>query len=429
MPATVRDIFRQFNPLESLGANDPRYVDCTMERGLPALFQSLRLPLEDSPRSFLFSGHLGDGKTTLLKQLQGQLEREERDFVAFGQADDRLDLGDVEYDDVLLTILAVVDQALRERFRAHMDANPFQRAWEELSRIAGLPVQLDKLELTLGPFGKLTTLIKDSPDTRLQVRQRLREASGTTFLGVVNDFLHQAQDIVHQHGHRQLVVILDNLDRLPEIQVVGNMYADERLFLGQATQLLGVQCHVIYTIRLPLVRAQEANLTNRYGQRPLVVPMVPVRWPDGTPHDEGLGRLQDIIQRRLEAAGINFTQAFTAMSEVDQLCRASGGHLRTLMILVRSACTEAQAAHANIPLTAADVNIAIRNEGAQRRMIAAGHTEALRHISQTHRLDGLPVEVQHALLNHRLVYEYFTGGDYWYDTSGLLYEGRARDGS
>lgn len=36
MPATIQDIYNQFDPLEPLGADDPRYVDCIEERGMPA---------------------------------------------------------------------------------------------------------------------------------------------------------------------------------------------------------------------------------------------------------------------------------------------------------------------------------------------------------------------------------------------------------
>ena len=90
---------------------------------MTALFQHLRLPLADPPRPLLFSAHIGDGKTTLLQQLRGQLEREEHDFVAFGEADERLDLSDIEYDDVLLSILAIVDQSLRQRYQEAMEAD------------------------------------------------------------------------------------------------------------------------------------------------------------------------------------------------------------------------------------------------------------------------------------------------------------------
>ena len=156
------------------------------------------------------------------------------------------------------------------------------------------------------------------------------------------------------------------------------------------------------------------------GQSPLIAPMIPVRRPDGTPHEQGIAKLREIIERRLIAAGADFHQTFTDMAAVNRLCRASGGHLRELMTLMQSACAEAQAAHPELPLSAADVSAAIRNLGAQRRMVAADYLEALRQVSRTHRLDGVTADVRHALLRHRLVYEYFSGSEYWYDTSALL---------
>jgi hypothetical protein len=387
-----------------------------------ALFQHLRLPLADPPRPLLFSAHIGDGKTTLLQQLRGQLEREEHDFVAFGEADERLDLSDIEYDDVLLSILAIVDQSLRQRYQEAMEADAIQRFWHELSRMANLPIQLDKAELSLGPFGKLTAIIRDSPNARLQVRQRLREAREATFLSVVNGYLHEAQQIVRRYGHRQLVVILDNLDRLPGIQGAGQVFPDERLLLGQATHLLGIQYHVIYAVRLALVRAQGANLMDRYGHQSLVVPMIPVHHPDNTPHEAGMAKLQEIVQRRLQAAGTDIAQAFSDTAQMVRLCRASSGHLRTLMTLMRSACAEARTAHTALPLTAADIGMAIRNIGAQARMVAADYAKELTLISTAHRLDGLPAEVRYAVFHHHLVYEYFADGNYWYDTSRLLVE-------
>ena len=427
MAATIRDVYLQFNPLKPLEANDLRYVDCTRERGLPALFQGFRLPLEDEPRPLLFSGHLGDGKTTILKQLQGQLTREEQDFVVFGDVIERLGLIDiVEYDDVLLTILAVVDEALRAHFQAHMEAPRFQRIWQALSGLVNFEPHVD---LPVPLIGQLTVTLRDFPDVRRQVRQRLREARGTTFLGVVNDYLHQAQEIVRQQGYRNLVVIVDSLETLLDTLSTGQVMPDERLFLGQATQLLGVQCHVIYTVPLAFVHAQSANLAMRYGSQPLVVPLLPVRWPDGTPHETGMGKLREIIQRRLEAIGTDMARAFSDMTQVDRLCRASSGHLRMLMFLMQTVCSEARAVHPDLPLTSADVSAAIQRVGAQRRRLASSYTDALQQVAQTHRLDGLPGDVRQALLHHYLVYEYFSGADYWYDTSMLLHAEEAGDGT
>lgn len=418
MPATIQDVYLQFDPLEPLEANDPRYVDCTEERGIPDLFEQLLLPLaSDRPMSLLFSGHLGDGKTTILRQLQGQLETEGY-FVAFGEADARLDLSDVESDDVLLAILAVTDQALRERYRQDTETGPFRQLWDDLSRIAQLPVELKEAEVSLGPFAKMTATVKDALDVRLQVRQHLRQARGPTFLEVVNEYIRRAQEVIKKYKPRRLVVVLDNLDRVQETELPGGVYLDERLFLGQATQLLGVQCHIIYTMRLALAHAQASNLQARYGQMPIIVPMIPVRRRDGTPHEEGMAKLRNIIERRIEKAGTDLNYAFSG-SAVDRICRASGGYLRDLMTLVQRACAAGKRAHADLPLTEADVDTSIRNLGAQRRVVASGYKDALRDVAANHHLDNLPPDVRGALLRHRLVYEYFDG-DYWYDISPLV---------
>jgi hypothetical protein len=77
-------VFKQFDPDEPLYADDERYVDCLRERGIVDLFERLKLPLGDArPRSLFLSGVLGDGKTTILRRLQADLETE-GDLVAFG---------------------------------------------------------------------------------------------------------------------------------------------------------------------------------------------------------------------------------------------------------------------------------------------------------------------------------------------------------
>lgn len=211
----IRDIYLQFARSRPLQAGDPRYVDCFEERGMGSLIERMRIPLFDSPRPLFFSGHIGDGVTTILNQLRTQLEGEDNDFVVIGQASDLLDLSDVECDEVLLTMLVIVDQALRERYPKMMEANPFQQIWETLAHIEQLPVEYDKGELDSGLFWKLTATVKDSPDVRSLVRESFKQArSQTSLLEVVNQYLAQAQEMVRSYGHRQLVVILDGFDRL-----------------------------------------------------------------------------------------------------------------------------------------------------------------------------------------------------------------------
>ncbi len=163
MPVSVQDLFLQFDPLKALEAGDPRYVDCFEVRGAASLYANMALPLA-TPKATtqFFSGHMGDGKTTILKELQGRFE-DDGYFVAYGEADQRLDLATVTSEEVLLALLAVVDEALRRRYREDCEAGLFQQTLEFLTRIAKLPVELKaSSSVKLGPFAKITATVKDA---------------------------------------------------------------------------------------------------------------------------------------------------------------------------------------------------------------------------------------------------------------------------
>lgn len=422
MPPSLQDLYLQFQPLEPLEAGDPRYVDTFEVRGVRALYQHLSLPLSlPKPATLFFSGHVGDGKTTILNQLRGRLE-DEGYFVAYGEADERLDLEDIQHEDVLLALLAIVDEALRSRYRDDLESR-LRQITEEIARIARLPVALEASgTLPLGPFGTITATVKDAPDIRLQVREDLRQARGPTFLDVVNEYLGRAEELVKKRGHRQLVAVLDNLDRLPDPLAAPPPAADERLFLGQASQLLSLQCRVVYTVRLALVHSHEANLGARYGQTPIIVPMIPVRGTDGGPHHEGFAALRQVLEGRTQAAGCEDLRQAFGEDAVELLCRTSGGHLRELMTLVQRACAEALAGGDELPLTAAHIEAAVRPLAALRRAAAADYREALTRVGQNHTLEGIAPQVRQILLSGRLVYEYYLDHRFWYDVCPLCQE-------
>ena len=64
-----------------------------------------------------------------------------------------------------------------------------------------------------------------------------------------------------------------------------------RLASGRSRETPSRKRQLIYAVRLALVRAQGANLMDRYGHQSLVVPMIPVHYPDNTPHEAGMVKL------------------------------------------------------------------------------------------------------------------------------------------
>ena len=375
----------------------------------------MALPLA-SPRPTVqfLSGHLGDGKTTLLKRLIRGFEANGH-FVAYGEADHWLDLADLRHEDVLLGILVTVDEALRKRYRKDCEADIFQKVFERINNIAHMPVEVKAG--VKGGFAKLTATLRDVPDLRIQVRHELRQAKGPSFLDVVNEYLDRAGELVTQRGHRNLVVALDNLDRSPEIVGQDNVFADEKLLLGQASHFKRLRCHTICVIRLALAHMQEANLRETYGRSPLILPMVPVRNRDHSNAQDGLARLNDVLDARLKPLGLKLGDAFSIEAS-DRLCRKSGGHLRELMSLVQRACAEAKT-RGTLPIATTDADAAVRDHGDLRRQAAADHRAALEIVAAVHELTGIDVKERDILLQRRLVYEYRSEDGYWYDVAPL----------
>jgi hypothetical protein len=154
---------------------------------------------------------------------------------------------------------------------------------------------------------------------------------------------------------RDLVIILDNLERIRKIDKVEEGLASQReLFLERYTQLTGLGAHFIYTVPLRLVRSADGpQLEHRYG--PLfVLPMIKVI-ERGTrkPFAAGVASMQKILQKRL--SGLELEEVFTAEA-LEFLLTYSGGHVRNLMIFVQNACTYTTA----LPITLGAAQKAIK---------------------------------------------------------------------
>ena len=102
---TLKDAYNSSDPVEPLPLGDPRYVDCTPVRGNEDVVAQMfhAITWSDAHVAQLFTGHRGSGKSTELLRLQARLE-EAGYVVLYFEAEDDLDLNDLEYTDLLLSI-------------------------------------------------------------------------------------------------------------------------------------------------------------------------------------------------------------------------------------------------------------------------------------------------------------------------------------
>jgi energy-coupling factor transporter ATP-binding protein EcfA2 len=312
--------------------------------------------------TLLFTGHRGCGKSTELQRIRRQWEQDYR--VIYLEANEETDINDAEYTDFYLIVIKQVEFALREmglRFDSGL-LESFE-AWfkdvtQENERTVESSVNV-QAEASLGsgaPFiakllVKLLAQIKGSDKRKTVIRQVLQQDI-SRLKADVNLLLRDAYLKIKDQYPKGFLVIFDNLDRIPP--QVGN-----HLFFDYAAQLQELNCTIIYTVPISVLCSPK-NIVNTFGE-PHIVSMVNVYQLvrdrcelDNNP--EGLQCLAQIIEKR-----VDITQVFESEAEVVSLVKESGGHVRQLMQMIRSACqTASTRKHAKIQ--AEDVEYAVKQQ-------------------------------------------------------------------
>jgi energy-coupling factor transporter ATP-binding protein EcfA2 len=366
----------------ALGGETLRYyVDLKPIRSMKAI-AALRQRLDFlEPGQFasvLFTGHRGCGKSTELRRLQNQFERDYR--VIYLEADDVIDTNDADYTDLYLLILQQVsddmarlglqfDRPLLDSFKQW-----FLEIVDETEETVEKSVSLEtsaeaKAEV---PFlsklsAKLLAQIKGSNKQKRVVRDKLEKDIGrlkSDLNLLLKDAYEKVRAMDGQLYQKGFLVILDNLDRVPP--KVG-----DRLYFDHAAQLQDLNCTLIYTVPIS-VACSDKNLNNAFG-KPNIVPMVNIYEYDADPCDlkfnlDAIKGLAHLVAQRVDTQAV-----FEADALVAKLVGASGGHVRLLMQMTANAClTAASEGHGKVQ--AEDVDYVIKQEQFNfERIVPAEH--------------------------------------------------------
>jgi AAA ATPase domain len=344
--------FNVCNPSKTLKVENREdlqyYIDFSSVRGSNVI-QRLRRTIANQPNEAtcqLFTGHIGCGKSTELFRLKDELEQQGFHVVYFESSAD-LDMADVDISDILLAITRQVSSSL-ESVNIRLKPGYFANLFNEVADFLQTPIELSEMEFSLPlGIGKITTKAKDSPKLRSQLRQYLEPRTAGILDAINQDVLGQATELLKQRGKKGLVVIIDNLDRVDLSRKASGRSQPEYLFIDRGEQLKKLNCHVVYTIPLVLIFSNElSTLTNRFGVKPIVLPMVTVISRDGSDHLEGMNLLKQMVLARAfpnlkpeERLGL-ISVVFDSSETLERLCRISGGHVRNLLVLLYSCLQE-----------------------------------------------------------------------------------------
>jgi len=410
------------DPLIPLPVNDPRYVDYSAERGSAGLVSNMALTIRLAPERTcqLLSGHRGSGKTTEINRLRHDLENTEpRYFVVYCEADKYVDENDVDYAEVLISLTRqlVIDAHAKAKI-TKLRPGKLSGFWEGLKNILGAVLSLGKVKVK-SPILDFEFDVKQNPDSRQRLRDHLRQRA-TTLLEAVNEVVEKAVALLSKE-YTGLVVIVDNLDRIfLNVNPNTKRTSHEALFVDASEHLRNIACHVIYTLPPALLYSPSGNkLPLLFGSQPNILPMVPVARRTGEPDEDGIARLLETVEKRFKKAGIGSGQAFSSDLVLKRLVTASGGYVRGLMTLLRSALTYA----GSLPITSQAVDQAIRGERDLKITSVSPKPKnwsTLREVAKT----KAPVDAEEylSLLDSLIVLEYRDKQGPWHDVHPLAKE-------
>ena len=434
--ALLTEIYSGFNPFEL--PPEGAYVDCESVRGNWDVRRELgrKITRSKRPTCQLYSGHIGGGKSTELKQLQGYLEEAHYKVVYFAIDDDDIEPQDAEYADILFACTRhLVESVTLER-----DRNPLvkwmEERWDSLKDLAFTELAFEglSLEQQIGQFRKISALFKAVPDRRRDIRQMIN-ANTPSLVDALNEFIEEAERSLPEQYHRGLVVIVDNLDRIAEKREGEDKPSNyDEIFINRSEMLRGLNCHLIYTIPLALLYSIRVTQLEDMYDTTEVLPMIAVRWRDGQINPQGLGKLKELVRRRIELVhpqlsrtlegavnDLNSPAIFESPEALEQLCVMSGGHVRILMQLVQRAIDWTE----TLPITAKAVNKAIVDQ--QATYLQAIPDNDWKLLAETHRTSEYKRDPAHVeLLRNRCLLEYSdydeeTGETiHWYDVHPLV---------
>ncbi|MCC3583378.1 P-loop NTPase fold protein [Microcoleus sp. PH2017_30_WIL_O_A] len=375
-------------PLE--GADlDRYYVNLSGVRKTTAIASvNTRLDFQEAGKytTILFTGHRGCGKSTELKLIQKEWEKDYR--VIYLEVNEETDINDVGYTDFyLITIKQVefemrrlglkLDPRLMENFEAW-----FKDVTQETERSVESSVSVEG-EVTLGPEApflakllvKLLAQIKGSDKQKKTIRQTL-EKDISRLKADINLLLNDAVKKLRKKfpRYKGFLIIFDNLDRVPP--EVAN-----HLFFDYAAQLQQLDCTIVYTVPLSVLSSTK-NLNNNFGN-PHIVPMVNIYEfnrddCDLNYNQTGLDTIASLIERRVEVDKI-----FESREQLLELAKASGGHVRQLMQMMQTACLTAST-NEHDKINAEDVIYAIKQEQFNfERFIPQSHYPVLAEVCLT----------------------------------------------
>lgn len=392
--STLSDVYDLFNPEESLKGEKLKqyYVDRKS-----AMKEEVLWKIESStkPLKILFPAIRGNGNTTELNKLA---EEAKGLFVIFFNCKERLDVVNVEYVDLLLSMGLHIYECVKDKTEIDERLKQELEDWS-LKVIERVREEQDVLEIGGGisTIIKLTGAMKTQTSTKHLVRKTV-EPKLSELLLLVNRVIANAEENLGK-----IFVIVDDLDKIAPKQA-------ENLFFGYSTTLTQLHCNVVYTIPRSLQFSEKYQWISRYFDSKFSIPNVHVVNRDGTPNTSNQDLMRNVALSRMEKPLID-------EDALDHAVEMSGGVMHDFIRIIREAAAKAHG-KGRAKIMKEDVGLVIsdiRND--YLKFLSRKDINLLKNVAKNHK--KLDDERFSAFLFSLTVLEY-ANDEVWYDVHPIV---------
>ena len=346
-----------------LDENDPRYVDTEKGRGTFSFNEIYRtLGIDSNKKELraatdksynLFCGHRGCGKSTELRRLAKELNKDNLFFVVILDSLEELDINNLFYPDLFLALAKKlleklsnaeikVDEALLDNLSQWFKEKILTT--EKLKDFSAEVEAQVKMETGITFLAKLTAALTTKFKTGATYKEEIREVVKNSFSGFAvgfNDLIAASEKAIEKAGKgKKILFIIDGTDRL------GNDHS-QRFFIDEVYQLQQIVAHFIYCAPIHLL--YEGNQVQQWFN-PFILPMIKIYPEQGSmdKYQEGYEVLRQILYLRADK------KLFESEKVVDLLIENSGGNPRDLLKLLQYAFRKSKSDAEIFKMTAAD---------------------------------------------------------------------------
>jgi energy-coupling factor transporter ATP-binding protein EcfA2 len=438
-PATTLDelpLTTQITPLDTEEKVNAFYSeDLNKARGIMSPISTLANALNEQPADYFKAclyGHIGCGKTTELKRLEGLID----DYYVPVYIDLKSALDPYEFD--ALDIVLIMMERLIKEAEIHFD-NSFDvnkklydavvrwfssetSTWTENTKLnSELKAGLDTTRSTFisvlsGAFVKATAGAQYASNRETTVIERRRKSIGS-LVDLCNDMLTDfSSTLSKKSSGKQWVFIFDGLEKS---EFDPDKIKDFFVRYG-ASVINKLQAHMIFIVPIWLCyNGDEVHQLPFSAPNRLLLPDVHVYCKNHTTHLLGRNVLKDVLTKRMEP------HLFETPDVQDRLIVASGGSLRDLFDLLLYA-RRCASLHKRDKLTKEDVDYAINSAKVNLRMYLMDSDE-ISSVDKLNVLKGIykegltpktPDKILKSLLRARLVQEF--NGTRWFGLPPLV---------